>query len=193
MRHDDNGLVAVPEFFQLSETLVLEVLITHGKNFIYKQHFGIHINGHGKRKPHIHARGIRADWIIDGRTKFGELDDFINPMVDFFSCQAKDRGIEIYVFASGKIRVETGTQFQKARQLSIGLYCPFVGVNNSGHQLQKCGFAASVGTNESYCLAFFNIEADISEHFMDFLSVTAKKEKLLFQSLRFIPADFKIF
>jgi hypothetical protein len=153
MRHEKNRDARFLELPDLVEAFRLEARVTHGKGFVDDQDRGVDVNGHGKREPHIHAARIGFDRLIDEIADFRELLDAGEFSFDLVRRHSQHGGVQIDVLPTGKLQVETGSQFEQCGHAAVDRDIARGGSQCSANDLQKCGLAGAVAPDDADRLA----------------------------------------
>src|SRR5690606_3823426 len=84
-----------------------------GKNLIDDQDLRFEEGGHGKCEAYGHSRTVTFYRRVDITLATGEFNDLVEFACNFFFGHAKDRAIEVHIFASCELRMEAGAFFKK--------------------------------------------------------------------------------
>ncbi len=71
------------------------------------------MGGDGEGQAHVHAAGIMLERRIEKALDFGEGHNFVELAADFGLLHAQDGAAEENVFASGKLEMEAGADFEQ--------------------------------------------------------------------------------
>ena len=79
---------------------------------------GFEVRRDSKGEPDVHAAGVPLDRRIEKLLHLGEFDNLVELRQDLLFLHSKDGSVEENVFPSGQFRVESGANFQQARDSS---------------------------------------------------------------------------
>ena len=61
--------------------LALERLVAHGEHLVDEEDLGVDVDGDRERQPHVHARRVELDLVVDELLDAGEVDDVVEVRV----------------------------------------------------------------------------------------------------------------
>ena len=159
---EDEGASLLAKVDKLFHALLLEGDVANGEDLVDQQQFGIDVDCHGEREPHVHARRVRLDRVVDELPKVGEVDDLIKTLGDLLTAHAQDGGVEKDVVASAQLLVEPGTEFEERGHPLGDLDVARVRCEDAGHALEQGRLARTVVADDAERLAGFDIERDVT-------------------------------
>ena len=78
------------EFTDGAQAFLLKTDVSDAEGLVYDEDVGVHVNGHGKSQPDVHAAGVMFDGLVDKCPDISEGDDGIDPGRDLLPRQALD-------------------------------------------------------------------------------------------------------
>ena len=106
------------------------------------------MDGHREPEPHVHARRVVPDRLVDEAVQFGEAHDVVEASADVTRGEAQDGAVQVDVLATGQFRVEAGTQLEERREATVDFRCALVGSEDSGQHLQQGALARAVAADD---------------------------------------------
>src|SRR5882762_8899758 len=110
----------------------------------------------------MHARGITLDGSIEEILELRKSDDIIKFLIDFCTIHSQDGAVQVYVFATGKVRMEPSSEFNESAQPSANLEFSLVWLQDSAQQFQGSTFAGAVRSNDRESISPLNVERDVA-------------------------------
>ena len=110
MRAKQQRHAALLELHDAVKRLARKSTIAHRQGFVNDQNIGLHGSGDGKRKPHIHAAGVRSNGLIDELADVCKVNDFLKVLFNVLRLHAIQRCAEENVFAARKVLVKASAQ-----------------------------------------------------------------------------------
>ena len=163
MTDKQHGATAARHVVHLANALFLKSGVTDGEDLVHDQDVWSQIGGDGKRQPHAHTRRIPLYWGVYKLRNFGELDDFFESAVNLPLLHAENRSVDVDVFASSQIRMETGPHFQQARDPAVHFGAPLGWIGDPAQDLQQRALAGTVSSNDSDHVSSIDLEGDVAQ------------------------------
>src|ERR1700722_10207643 len=116
------------------------------------------MNRDRERQTHHHPTRIGLNRLTNEITDFGEGLDFRETAIHLLGGKTQNGAVQINVIASGKFRIEPGTQLQKRRDASGDIDRAGSGLQNTRADLQKSAFARAVLSDDAERFASLNFE-----------------------------------
>src|SRR5271157_2291971 len=113
---------------------------------------------YGESEAHLHAARIPLHGRIEKALDLGEGDYFVELPSYFGPSHPKDRTAEVYVFASGQLRMETCAHFEQGRDATLQNDSTRRWLRDSRKDLQQSGLASAIPADDPYDLAAENVE-----------------------------------
>jgi hypothetical protein len=131
------------------KALGAEGTIADSQNLVQNQNVGLHGGGHGEAKTHVHSGAVGLDGGINEFPDLSELDDVINPIVDFLFGESEQRTVHVDILSPRQDRIKSGAERDN------GAYPP-PGLDKSGirfdqavqHPEQGC-FSGSISPDQA--------------------------------------------
>src|SRR5581483_9672321 len=146
-----------PAFAQVlheAKALLLKDCIANSQYFIDDQDVGIQMCSNRKPQSQAHSGGIALDGSIDEPFDTGKLDNLIEFFIDFLLFHAQDRSIQVNIFPSRKLLMETSADLQQGGNSAVNLHAPRCGIGNLGEDFQQGALPRAVPANNSHDLSF---------------------------------------
>src|SRR5262245_60666599 len=144
-----------------SQAFLLEFVVSHGKNLIDDEHITFEMCSNRKREAYIHTGAISLYWYIEKPLDPRESHDLIELAFDLSSAHPEDSSIEENVLATGKLAVETGSDFQQARNPGAKQDPALAWLDNPAEYLQQRALPSTVAANDAEYFALLDLEAYI--------------------------------
>ena len=160
--HKDRGSL-LSDFFHSPVTLGLEKYISHRQSLIYDQDFRFYINCQRKSQPHKHTAGIGFYRLIYKITDIGKFQNLRQLFIHLAAGKSHHRTVHIYIFNSGIVHIESGTQLQKCGNHSAYPNISRCRSQHSGNNLQDCRFSGSIGSDNAHGFSLFHLKRDVAE------------------------------
>src|SRR5690606_30522583 len=93
--------------------LLLKEDVTHAQCLIDDQYVRLHRDRDGESHPHHHSGRVRLDRLLDEGSDVGETGNLIELLRHLTAADPEDGTGKIDILAPGKLRVETGAEFQQ--------------------------------------------------------------------------------
>ena len=119
MGDEDDGLVAVSQTGEVIVAFFLEGGVADGKNFVEEQDVTASANSDGKGEANLHTAGVVFEFLILEIFELGEFPNVVVHGVHFFVAKSKQCAIQINIFATGELGVETDAKFDKWDEIAI--------------------------------------------------------------------------
>src|SRR5262249_18524516 len=144
------------DFLHLLKTLLLKLRVADGQHFINQQHFGLEMRSHAERESHVHPARITFDRRIEKLLYLSEGNDLVELAIDLRLLHTENRTVEINVFTTGELRMETRTDFQQRTDTPVNLGESTRGRGDARENPQQRAFAGAVQTDDADDLAAFD-------------------------------------
>ena len=113
MTDKENGFSLLFEFFKFVIALCLEKYIPHGKSLIHNKDFRFNINGNRKCQTDKHTAGIGFHRLVHIFSDICKVQNILQFLINFFLGKAQHGAIEVHVFDTVVLHVESGSQLQQ--------------------------------------------------------------------------------
>lgn len=163
-------------------TFSLECFITNSKYFIKDQNVTLSLNCHRKGKTHLHAGRVVFQLLIHEIFKLREFDDIVIHRVNLVMGKTQQSTIQIYVFSSSKLGIETYAKLDERNQCTFDINFAIFWSINSRNNLQQCRFSGTIAANNSEEISLMDIERNIVQNMLDFITFNT-----------FCPIDYGLF
>src|SRR5262249_22238307 len=110
---------------------------------------------------HLHAAGIRAEWLIKVSSDLGEILNGGKQFADQALRQTHQPGSVHGVLAAGQFMGENKAEFEQSRNPSINRNSALGGTCRTGDHLQDRAFSGTVLTDNAQRLTTIDAEADV--------------------------------
>src|SRR5262245_59156139 len=110
---EKNRMTSRSDFADLSQAFFLKRSIAHRQDLVNQKNLWLKMRGNRKRQAHMHPAGIMLDRSVEKFLYLRKVDDFIKSPIDLPSPHAQDSAVEINVLTPGKLRVESGANFEE--------------------------------------------------------------------------------
>src|SRR5690242_1097663 len=121
------------------------------------------MRAHRKGKPRVHAPRIETHRQIDELTNAGKGCDGIEALGDLRPREAEHGGVQPDVFPTGKMRVETGTEFEQCRNAAFHTYRPCCGPKRTAEKPQQRRLARTVLAHDAERFSAAQLKIHIPE------------------------------
>src|SRR5579884_4359385 len=114
-----------PAFAQVlheAKALLLKDCIANSQYFIDDQDVGIQVGSNRKPESQAHSGRIAFDGSIDEPFDAGKLDNFIEFFIDFLLFHAQDRSIQVNIFSSRTLLMDTSANLQQGGDSAVNLH-----------------------------------------------------------------------
>ena len=170
MTYKKNGFSHLFKFFKLPVTFRLKKDISYGKCFIYDQNFRFDINSYRKSQSHKHTTGIRFYRLVYKISDICKIQDILQFCIDLFFAKSDHLTVQIHVFDTGILSVESGSQFQQRGDSSIHHHFSLCGIQYAGDNFQNRGFTGTIRSDNSHGLPLFHLKTYVVQSIMFFIS-----------------------
>ena len=177
MANEDNRTTGPGHVAHLAEAFFLKFNVTDSEDFVNEKDFRFEVRGDGKRQADVHAGGVVLDLRVNEFLKFRKGHDLVELALDFPLAHAQDGAGEERVFASGKLGVKTGADFEQAADAAVNFRPAGGGASDAGEDFQERGLARAVAADKAQNFAFADFEGDILEGPEGFLIAITEDRK----------------
>ena len=132
MGNHQNGGALFADLFHSPVTFGLEEYVTYRKRLIYDQDLRIYVDSQCKSQTYEHTTGIGLYRLVYEITDLRKIQDILKLCIHLFFRIAHHGTVHVYIFNSGIIHIESGSQFQKCGYFSVyihltGRRCQYTG------------------------------------------------------------------
>jgi hypothetical protein len=160
---EQDGAAVLLELGDLVQALALERLVADGQDLVDEQDVGADVDGHGEPEPHVLARAVVLDLVVDERLELGEGDDVVEVALGLAAAQAEDGRVQVDVLAAGELAVEPGPELQQRGDPAPDLDRARGRGEDPGQHLEQGRLAGAVGADQADGLAGPDLEVDVLE------------------------------
>lgn len=121
------------------------------------------MDGDGEAEANLHAGGVVAEGDVNEFFEFGVVHDLLELGFDFFAGEAEEGGVEVDVFSSGEVGVESGAEFEEGAESAVDFASAFGGVDGAGDDAEDGGFSRAVASDEGDGFAAADFDIDVAE------------------------------
>ena len=100
--------------------------------YTVNQDFRFDINSYRKSQSHKHTTGIRFYRLVDKISDICKIQDILQFCIDLFFAESDHLTVQIHVFDTGILSVESGSQFQQRGDSSIHHHFSLCGIQYAG-------------------------------------------------------------
>ena len=159
MGHEEDGLPAAAELADLVQALAGKGFVPHGQHLVDEQHLGIHVDGHGKPQPRVHARGVGLHGGVDEALELREGHDVREALLHLAAGQAEHDAVDVDVLAAADLGVEARAQLDEGGDAALHLEGAPGGLGDPGEELQEGGLPGAVLPDHPEGRALLHLEA----------------------------------
>jgi hypothetical protein len=160
---EQHRLAGVRDFVHLSQATPLEFGVADGQHFVDDQNLGIEMRCDGEGETDLHAAGVTLDRRIDEPVDAGEFDDLVVAPRHLAVRHSQDRPVEEHVLAPRQLRMESGADFQEARDPAAQFDPAFRWFADPRQQFQQRAFAGPVLPDDADDLPRLHVERDVPQ------------------------------
>jgi hypothetical protein len=153
VRDEENGLVPTLELGKFVEALVREALVPDGEHLINKQHVGIDVNRNSEAEPHVHPGRIGLDGRVDEVRELGEVDDFVEALLDLSAGESQHDAVDEDVLAPGNLWMKPRAEFDECRNPAVDPNGAAGRLGDARDDLEGRALAGSVPADDTERLA----------------------------------------
>src|ERR1017187_1758575 len=117
--NEKDGAATSAYVFHLTETLLLELGVAHGENFVDQENFWIKVRGHSEGEAHIHAAGVAFHRSIQKSLDVSKGNNLVEARANLSAAHSQNRAVEENVFAPGQFRMKSGADFQQRSNAAV--------------------------------------------------------------------------
>ena len=163
VRHEQDRLALVAQAVEHVEALLLEAHVADGQHLVDQQDVGVHLDHHGEREPHLHARGVVLELQLLELAQLGEVDDVVIACARLVGREAEHDAVHQDVVAGREVRVEAHAQLDERREAPVDVDGARVGAVDARHALQQRALARAVAADDPEELAALDRERHVVE------------------------------
>ena len=159
----------------LADGLLLEFGVAHGQHFVHHQYFGFQVRGDGEPEAYGHAAAVALHGGVQVAFAAAEVHDLVELAGNLGAAHAHDGAVHVDVLAAGHLGVESGANFEEARDAAPCADGAGGGGGHAAQQLEECALAGAVPADDSHDVTLFHLEVDILQgpHVFDVALVRA--------------------
>ena len=109
------------ELLDPAQAAVRERRVAHRQHLVDQQDLGVGVDRHREAEPHVHARRVVLDRLVDEAFETGEAHDVVVARLDLGALQAEHRSVDEDVLATRDLGVEAGAELDQRRHTAAGL------------------------------------------------------------------------
>ena len=133
---EHDRLPARLELLDLADAAMLERFVADGQHLIDQQDVRVDGDRDREPKPHVHARRIGLDGVVDEGLEAGERHDLVEPRANLRAGKAEEHAVDVDVLPPGELRVEPGAQLDQRGHAPADRYLPGRGLQDPTEHLQ---------------------------------------------------------
>src|SRR5437868_782535 len=114
VRNKHDGLARPLQFSHAVDALRLKICIADREHFVEQKNISLELRCNCKSQSQIHSGGIALDGCIDKRSHASKLNDARKLGSDLGASHAKQRTVQINVFASGQLGMKSRCHFDQS-------------------------------------------------------------------------------
>src|SRR5262245_21745337 len=149
VRHEQDRDPLLFELLYASNTTLLEENVADGKSLVHDENVGIHVDGHSESQPDEHATRVRFDRSVDEITNLGKLLDRRNAIARLRISEAQNRCIEVNIFATRELWVESRAQFKERGDPAADFDSAGRGPDHARDHSQERAFTRAILSNNA--------------------------------------------
>src|SRR6267378_6962117 len=161
--YEHNGTTALGNLAHFPKAFLLELQIAYGQHLVHQQNLGLELSSHGEGQSHLHARAEMLERRINEFIHLGERHNLIKFALDLTLAHAKNGPAQENVLAARELGMETCSNLKQAAHPSVNLGKTRRRARNPREDLEQCGLASSIATNQTNDRTFQNVERNVSE------------------------------
>ena|SRR5207253_848569 len=116
---------------------------------------------YSETEPRVHTGGIAFDGCIDKFSHPSEFNDLIELPRDLLPFHAQDAAVQIDVFPSGEVQMESGADFDERAQPAMRRHTAPGWAQNAAQQFERGTLAGTVGTYDGEGLTAPDLKTDV--------------------------------
>ena len=163
MADEEHGAALLGDVSHLAEALPLEIGIADREDLVDEEDLRLEMRGDGERESEVHPARVALDRSIDELFDLRKGDDLVEFPADLGPAHAEDRAVEVNVFASGELGMESRADFQERAHASVDLGGAVRRLRDPGQDLQQRALPRSVAADDSDHLALADFEVDVAQ------------------------------
>src|SRR5581483_5128816 len=161
MAYKHHSTATTGNIFDLPQAFFLEFRVADGEDFVDDQDFGFQMGGDGEGESYFHAAAVALNGRIEELFDAGEVDDFVELLVDFALGHSEDGAVEVDVFAAGEFGVEPGADFAQAGDAAADDGPAGGGLGDAAEDFEERALAGSVAADDPQHFPFLHLERDV--------------------------------
>ena len=163
MGYEDDGAAISLKASDVVQALALKVKVAHGEHLVDQQHVGLHVDGDREGQPHVHARGVRAQGVVDLLLQLRESHDRVEAALDIGAGKPQQRRVQVHVLTARVLELKPRTQLEQTASAPANCDTPAVGRQDAGHQLQGGALAGAVAPDQAQRGPAVDVQVDVDE------------------------------
>ena len=163
VRAKENGDPLVLQGHDAVKGLPGKGAVAHRQGLIDHQNIRLHARGNREREPHVHATRIGFDGLVDEVLNARELDDGLHLVLDLLGTEPQEGGIQLDVFSSREVRVETGPKLEECGDAAPHLHRTARGLKHPADELQQGRLARPIDPHNPQDLSSGEYQGDIPQ------------------------------
>src|SRR5438132_2793240 len=113
-------------------------------------------------ETNIHPAAVALNWSIEEFIDFGEGDNFIELPADLCARHSQNCAVQKDVFAAGKFRMKTCSDFQQTRYPATNANATLSWLGNPAENFQQSRFPRAVTADDAHDFALPDFNIDIA-------------------------------
>src|SRR5262249_44747495 len=160
---EEDGAAVAGHAADLAEALALEGGVADGQHLVENQDFRFDVCRDREREADVHAARVALDRDVDEPLDLGKRDDLVESTSDVGAVHAEDRAVEIHVFATTELRMESRSDLEHAPDAAMDFRSASRGLDDARETLEEVRLAGPVPSDETHDFAAASVEADVTE------------------------------